>query len=59
MRTHRSFKNGGNWSLKEGKMGFTRNDKKISLGNALFTVRRGRVSDKWVPLPSCLAAEAP
>ena len=48
MGTYRFFKNGGNWSLKEGKMGLTEKDKKTSPGKALFTVRGGRVLDKWV-----------
>ena len=54
MEIHRSFKNGGNWSLKEGKIGLTGKDGKTSLGRVLFTVRRSRVSSKGIPLPSLL-----
>ena len=52
MGTHRSLENGGNWSLKEGKMGLTGKDGKTSLGRALFIVRRSRASSKGMPLPS-------
>ena len=51
MRTYRSLKGGGNWSLKEGKIGFTGKDRKTLLGKILPTVREGRVLDKWMPLP--------
>ena len=54
MRTHRSFKNGGNWSLREGKIGLTGKDGKTSPGRALFTVRGSRVASKGIPLPSPL-----
>ena len=59
MRTHRSLKNGGNWSLKEGKMGFIGKDGKILPGRALFTVRRNRASSKRMPLPSPLIVKIP
>ena len=35
-------------------MGFTGEDKKISLGKVLFTVRRSRASSKEIPLLSPL-----
>ena len=54
MGTHRFFKNGGNWSLKESKMGLTGKYGKTSLGRALFMVRRSRVSSKGMPLLSSL-----
>ena len=52
MKTYRSFKNGGNWSLKKGKMGLMGKDEKTLLGRVLFTVRRSRVLSKGMPLPS-------
>ena len=50
MGTYRPLKNGGNWSLKEGKMGLTGKDGKISPKRVLFTVRRSRVLSKGIPL---------
>ena len=54
METHRSFENGGNWPLKEGKMGLTGKDGETPPGKALFTVRRNRVLSKGILLPSPL-----
>ena len=59
METHRSFKNGGNWSLKEGKMGLTGKDGKTLPGRALFTVPRSRASSKEIPLPSSPIVKIP
>ena len=59
MGTHRSFKSGGNWPLKEGKIGLTGKDRKISPGKALFIIRRNRVLGKGIPLFSPLIVEIP
>ena len=57
MGAYRFFKGGGNYSLKEGKIGFMGKDREMSPGKALPMVRRGRVLDKWVPLFSRLTAK--
>ena len=57
MRAYKSLKGGGNWSLKEGKMGLTGKDNETPPGRALFTAREGRVLDEWVPLFSRLTAK--
>ena len=59
MGTHRSPKNGGNWPPKEGKMGLTGKDGKMSLGRALFTMRRSRALGEGMPLPSPPIVEIP
>ena len=59
MGTHKSFKNSGNWSLKESKMGLTGKDGKTLPGKALFTVRRSRALSKGIPLPSSLIVRIP
>ena len=51
MGTHRSLKNGGNWSLKESKMGVMGKDGKTLPGRALFIVRRSWALSKRMPLP--------
>ena len=59
MRIHRSFKNGGNSSPKEGKISLTGKDGKTSPGRALFTVRRNWASSKEIPLLSPLIVKIP
>ena len=46
MKTHRSFKGGGNLSLKEGKIGFMGKKGGVLPGKVLFTVRRSRALGK-------------
>ena len=59
MGAHRPFKGGGNRPLKESKIGFIGKKGGVSLGRALFTVRRSRASNKGIPLFSSLIVKIP